>query len=117
MPVRRHVSLRLALTQLEKRLAPALVVNTAADDGPGSLRVALLAANNDKISDTVAINILVNGPIQVTSSLPTISRKVAIDGTAAPSGHAEIRGNLAGSVNGLVVGTGAASCQFKGLVI
>jgi len=70
----------------------ALVVSTTADDGPGSLRGALLAANGLPGTQTVTFNIPSSDggcsdgtcTIQPESFLPAINGPVVIDGSTQP---------------------------------
>lgn len=62
------------------------VINTG-DSGPGSLRQAIIDANTNPYTDTIAFNIDGSGPhrIQPLSQLPTITDPVVIDGYTQPS--------------------------------
>jgi parallel beta-helix repeat protein len=93
------------------------VTNTN-DAGPGSLRQAMLNANAHAGRDTITFT--VSGTINLTSSLPTITDPVVIDGTTAP-GYAgqpliELNGAGAGAnADGLLITAGDS--VVKGLVI
>jgi parallel beta-helix repeat protein len=110
---------------LEGRTLPStyLVTNTN-DSGGGSLRQAILDANNHGGFDTIAFNIPgqnnVPHTIRPTSPLPAVSDPVVIDGKTQPSygGYPliEISGEAAGAgANGLVVNAGG--CTLRGLVV
>jgi hypothetical protein len=109
---------------LEGRWAPAvLTVSTAADAGPGSLRQAILDANDTATHpglDTIDFAIG-SGPqtIALASPLPAVTDPVVLDGTSQP-GYAgtpliELRGDLVGAGNGLVVNGGGST--IRGLTI
>ena len=62
-------------------------VSSIADDGPGTLREAMLGANeNGPSKDSIVFNIPNAGPhiISLSSPLPLISEPVGIDGTTQP---------------------------------
>ncbi len=97
------------------------VTNTN-DSGPGSLRQAIIDANNTPGADTITFNIPPAGQKTITplSPLPTITGAVTIDGTTQPgfAGNPiiELNGSSAGSgQNGLVITGG--NCVVRGLVI
>jgi hypothetical protein len=100
---------------------PSLVVTTTADSGPGSLRQALLRANNNPGPHTITFAIGSGvQTIALVNPLPAITRPVVIDGTTQPgfSGRPLIvlNGASAGSTaNGLDVR--ATGCTIQGLVI
>jgi photosystem II stability/assembly factor-like uncharacterized protein len=108
---------------LENRLLPSVfaVINTA-DTGDGSLRQALLDANAHPGPDTIIFDIPGAGPhtIQPTSTLPTITDPVTIDGTYQPGFAGTplivLDGTAAGAgVNGLTIAAGDST--VRGLVI
>lgn len=114
---------RPGLESLESRqLLAVFTVNSLADSGAGTLRQAILDANNASGGDTIQFQIPGPGPftIQPTSPLPTISDSVAIDGRTQP-GFAntpivELNGAGAGpTASGLVVA--ASNTTIQGLVI
>jgi len=92
--VRRYVSLALLVfallifpyeTEPAVHAAATLVVTNVNDDGPGSLRQAIIDANSIPGLDTIAFNIA--GPFPIITpflSLPTITDSVVIDGTTQP---------------------------------
>lgn len=113
-------------------------VNTTSDTNDGvcntthcSLREAILAANANAGTDTIAFNIPGTGPhtIALTSALPTVTDPVIIDGYtqpgASPNTNAtgainsvlmiELNGSGAGNTDGLNI-TGGGS-TVRGLVI
>lgn len=96
------------------------VTNTN-NSGPGSLRQAILDANNNAGMDTIEFNI--PGPartITPTSPLPTITDSVTIDGMKQPgfSGQPLIELNGANAVigSGFFV-NGGSNCVIRGLAI
>jgi titin len=120
---RRKTSLRLE--SLEDRVTPAApmftVVNTA-DSGAGSLRQAILNANNAAGPSTINFNVPSTGvqTINLLSALPTIARPVNLDATTQP-GYAgtpliDLNGAGAGlTASGLVLVGGNSA--VKGLEI
>src|SRR4051794_12121915 len=68
--------------------AATISVTTAADDGPGSLRQAIVDANNDTTTNEVVIGFNIPGAgvhtIAPLTLLPTITRPVVIDGYTQP---------------------------------
>jgi len=98
------------------------VVTNAGDSGPGSLRQAILDANANPGADTIVFNIPGSGLHTITPSttLPTISDPVTIDGSTQPgftgSPIIELNGSQAGAnVDGLRITAG--SSVVSGLVI
>ncbi|WP_197491088.1 Calx-beta domain-containing protein [Planctomyces sp. SH-PL62] len=102
---------------MERRVLPAtFLVETAADDGPGSLRWALAGANADvdPTPTTILFAIPGDGPrtIQLQSPLAPITRPVLIEGRSQPGyqGAPLIRldgsNSGAGVWNGLIVSGG-----------
>ena len=83
-PTGPHASLARAMG-IGTILNPFVVITTA-DDGPGSLRDAILAANDHPGLDVISFNI--PGPgvqtISVGSPLPTVTDPVIIDGYTQP---------------------------------
>src|SRR6185295_4787609 len=62
--------------------AVTLVVTNVNDEGPGSLRQAIIDANTNPGLDTITFNIVGTSPtITPFLSLPTITDAVVIDGT------------------------------------
>lgn len=116
---RRHFSSRLETLEERLALATFTVLNTA-DSGAGSLRQAILDANLQAGPDLIAFNIGGIPTITPSSSLPTITDPVTIDGTTQPgflgAPIVEISGTNAGpTANGLVITAG--STTVRGLVI
>lgn len=112
--------------------AATFTVTSAADDGAGSLREAILAANAAPGMDTIAFGIAGTGvhEIFVLSSLPSLNDAVLIDGYTQPGSSpnsavlgssAQIRVVLAGtgsaSVRGLALVAGSAGSTVRGLAI
>ena len=112
--------------------AATFTVTSAADDGAGSLRQAILAANAAPGMDTIAFGIAGSGvhEIFVLSSLPGLNDAVLIDGYTQPGSSpnsgvigssAQIRIVLAGtgsaSVRGLALLAGSAGSTVRGLAI
>lgn len=121
---------RLNVVCLEDRTVPAtFTVTTNQDNGndsapiAGSLRAAIISANNTPGSDTINFNIPGGGvqTIQPLSVLPPITESVVIDGTSQP-GYAGtpvivLSGNSAGAgANGLALSNHTIS-TIKGLAI
>src|SRR4051812_21488705 len=112
----------IGLERMEPRvlLSTYTVVNTT-DADPGSLRWAILQANQDTGPCSIVFHL--PGPgvqtISVQSPLPTITRPVVIDGTWGTdyAGQLRIRldGKAAAGADGLVLAGG--SSLVKGLVI
>ena len=99
----------------------ALVVTSSADSGPGSLREAILLANQNPGTETIMFA-MTGSTIALASALPRISGPVIIDGRtqAGYSGTpiVTIDGmGVSGTANGLDVGPGAAGTQLFGLAI
>ena len=118
----RPVPTRLTLEPLETRLllTTYMVTNTN-DAGDGSLRQAILDANANPGTDTIAFAID-SGPQTITpvSALPTITDPVILDGTTQPGNAGspliEIDGASAGAnANGLRIAAGNST--VLGLVI
>ena len=108
---------------LEDRLAPATFrVGSLLDYGSGSLRQAILRANETPGADRIEFNIGI-GPqtINLKSALPTITDPLTIAGQTQPGFPAppriELNGAAAGSANGLVIGPTASGSIIRGLVI
>ena len=96
-------------------------VSNTDDGGPGSLRQAIIAANNLAGLDRIDFAIPGAGPftIQPLSGLPSIDDPVTIDGTTQP-GYAgkpiiELDGSQTGGEVGLSIGAGGST--VRGLVI
>ena len=128
--------IRLFLTCLIALLWPASLFSTTFtvtntnDSGAGSLRQAILDANNNPGLDTIAFNI--PGPgvrtISPTSALPTVTDPVIIDGYTQPGASQntlaagddanlliELEGSSAGGTSGLRISAGSST--VRGLVI
>lgn len=111
----------LGLTPLGVMAATYTVTNTN-DSGAGSFRQAILTANGNGATDTIAFNIPGAGPFTISAqtALPAITSPVAIDGTTQPgfAGHpiVELDGTWAGAnANGLSITAG--NSVVRGLVI
>jgi len=101
--------------------ATYLVTNTN-DSGLGSLRQAIIDANNQAGPDTINFNIPGSGVRTITplTMLPVITGAVTIDGTSQPgfvvgTPLIELNGSSAGSVAGLEITAG--NSVVRGLVI
>lgn len=101
--------------------AASLVVTTVGDSGPGSLRDAILEANQTPAHDVIEFNLPGDGPFTISplSPLPRITAPLTIDGATQP-GFAgqpviELEGSGAGNANGLHIA--APNCTVRGLVI
>jgi parallel beta-helix repeat protein len=112
------------LEALEGRWAPAvLVVTTAADSGPGSLRQALLDANDTATHpglDTINFSIGSGAQtIALSSPLPAVTDPVILDGTTQPGWAGlpvlTLDGHGAGATDGLDLM--ANSSAVRGLTI
>ncbi|MCC6629614.1 MAG: right-handed parallel beta-helix repeat-containing protein, partial [Chloroflexi bacterium] len=92
-----------------------LIVTTAADDGPGSLRQALTRANATAGHDTIIFGIPGSAPvIALASPLPRLTGPATVDGTTQPGG-VTLDGARAGPATaGLALG---ASGSLLGLTI
>ena len=93
----------------DRALLSTFVVSNTDDDGPGSLRQAILDANAKSGRDVIAFAVRGDGvhTIAPTSSLPEISESVLIDGRSQP-GYAgtpliELSGQSAGYAYGLTI--------------
>jgi CSLREA domain-containing protein len=119
-------------------LPATFLVTNVRDSGPGSLRQAILDANNNVGRDTIVFAIpqtpgqpAVVQKISLFSPLPAITDPVIIDGytemgsAANPSDDADVDvANLMVQIDGLVAGVGAtglaiqaANCNVSGLII
>ncbi|HEV8483615.1 MAG TPA: Calx-beta domain-containing protein, partial [Blastocatellia bacterium] len=105
-----------ALTLLAKPQAFFTVINTN-DAGAGSLRQAILDANNSPGADVINFQIGQGTPtISLSSSLPAVTDPVTIDGSTGGASRVELRGpNLGGNQPCLVITAG--SSVVRGLVI
>src|SRR6185369_5019268 len=86
--------------------AATFTVTPTADDGPGSLRQAIVDANADAVADTIAFAIATGGipRIMPLSALPAITQPVTIDGTTQlPAGWVELDGEATLFVPGLTL--------------
>lgn len=115
-------SVALAVTCTTAGAATFTVTNTN-DNGAGSLRQAILSANQNSGTDSITFAVG-SGMIRInpTSALPAITSTVTIDGTTQPgfSGTpiVEIRGSSAGSgARGLYITNTGAGSLVRGLVI
>jgi parallel beta-helix repeat protein len=109
------------------------LVNNTNDSGSGSLRQAIIDANNNPGLDSIAFNIPGTGPftIQPNTELPSITDPVIIDGYSQPGSHpnmypisegsnAEIKIELSGAnVSTLSPGLNINSdnCTIRGLAV
>lgn len=98
------------------------MVTTAADSGPGSLRQAILDANNSPGHDEIHFNIGAGGAATITplTQLTRIDDAVTIDGTTQPGYGGkpiiEINGASTTNADGILIFFGGHS-TLKGLVI
>jgi len=82
-PISNRPKFSLAVEQLEDRSVPATFsVDNLFDAGIGSLRAAMLDANDTVGHDVIDFNVA--GTIQLASALPTIFDSVDIDATTSP---------------------------------
>ena len=96
-------------------------VTNLRDSGDGSLRAAILAVNQAPEGQYSGINFAVSGIIVLTANLPTINRKVLIDGTTAP-GYVAANGpsvllNFVTSYDGLNFYRGSEGSSLLALTI
>ncbi|BAQ66285.1 S-layer family protein [Geminocystis sp. NIES-3709] len=100
------------------------VINTN-DSGDGSLRKAIIDANNTAGTDTITFNIGGSGTVKtilLLSALPTITETIIINGTTQ-SGFSstpiiELNGLNAGTnINGIILSDGSSGSTIQGLVI
>jgi uncharacterized repeat protein (TIGR01451 family) len=96
------------------------MVNSEADNGPGSLREAIMMANANVGADQINFNLGPMRTISLLSALPPITDPLTIDGTTQPGFTGlpiiELTGFLAGDLQaGLVIN--ATGCTIRGLVI
>ena len=98
--------------------ASTFMVTTAADNGPGTLRQAILDANNNAGADSIHFNIPGSAvpTISLLSALPAITETVSIDGTTQPAGLVEIEGSSAGAVT-TAIDISAGNCAIRGLAL
>jgi hypothetical protein len=106
----------------DRRLFATFMVTNTNDAGGGSLRQAMIDANNTGGTDSIKFNIGYGAKtIMPTSELPRITSPVVIDGSSQPGYTArpiiEINGSRAGSgfVNGIRIDAGRST--VRGLVI
>src|SRR6185295_14152314 len=104
------------LVTITEAVATFVVMTTADGTGINSLRDAINSANSNPGADSITFAIPGGGipTIKPTTSLPTITQAVTIDGTTQPAGLVEIDGSLAPS-DGIRVNGGSST--IKGLVI
>ena len=100
-------------------------VSNTNNNGPGSLRQAILDANSAAGPSVINFNIPGDGihTINLTSALPTITQQVIIDGTTDDSFAANnnrpaiiLDGN-GGSFSGITLGSGSSGSIIRGIVI
>lgn len=100
---------RVMVESVEPRLLFAtFVVSNMFDSGPGSLRQAMLDANNFAGADQISFNIAGDGlkTISPTSALPAITEAVSLDATTQPGFF--INQIPVIQLNGISAGAGAA---------
>ncbi len=93
----------------------------ALDSGGGSLRQAILDANNNEGADTIEFTIPVQAvhTISPTSELPTITEAVVIDGYSQPGSEPNSRqsgaidADILTELNGINAGDGADGLQIE----
>jgi hypothetical protein len=118
---RRRPAARLAVESLDERAVPAtFTVTNTSDAGDGSLRQAILDANANSGSDTIAFAGSGVMTIRPLSQLPTIRDSLTIDGTTEPGFAGTPIVELDGSQvpafsTGLTVQ--ADNCTIRGLVV
>ena len=121
-PLRDHLRARPGVERIEPRtLLSTFTVTSTGNAGVGTLRQAILDANDNSGTDTIAFAIDSGAQtIRPTSALPTITDPVSLDAATQPSYAGspliELSGNLAGQgVDGLRVAAGGST--IRGLVI
>ena len=89
------------------------------DSGVGSLRQAIIDANNVSGSHTITFSVA--GTINVNSALPTLTETINIDATTAPGYSGTpvvvIDGSGQGSSDGIRIGIAADGSEVRGLAI
>ncbi|MEL6611960.1 MAG: hypothetical protein AAFQ53_07685, partial [Bacteroidota bacterium] len=117
----------LLATSVALSAQTTFTVTTTANDGPGSLRQAILDANANAGADVIAFAIPGAGPhtIQVQTALPAIADAATIDGLTQPGADCsawpatlvvEIDGSAApADANGFVLA--GDEVQLRGLVV
>jgi hypothetical protein len=101
------------LNALEDRTLPTIFpVTTLADNGPGSLRQAILDANVTPGDDTIPFR--VTGTIQLAGALPSLSSNIDMQGPGASS--LTVRRDSGGNYRIFTVTTGAV-VSLSGLAI
>lgn len=131
-PAARLVAACLGLCAAGTGAAATFPVTSTADDGAGSLRQAIVSANESPGTDIIAFAIPGSGvhEIFVLTSLPGLREAVVVDGytqpgsspnTAALGSNAQIRVALVGtgsdSVRGLALLNDATGSTIRGLAI
>ena len=119
-PRRRRRAVLTVETIEARTLLSTIVVTSTDDDGPNTLRQAILAANADSSPDVIDFNLGGGGHqvITLSGALPEITNTVTIDGTSQPgySGTPLVEINGAGlDINILTLR--AANCAVEGLVL
>ncbi|HEY6940912.1 right-handed parallel beta-helix repeat-containing protein [Dokdonella sp.] len=100
----RHAACALLLLQAIPAAATTFSVTSTDDSGPGTLRQAILDANANAGADTIAFAIPGSGvhTISPTSSLPSITGPLLIDGYSQPgsqpNGNTPAQGGLDGTL-------------------
>jgi hypothetical protein len=100
--------------------AQLFAVTNLDNAGPGSLRAAILSANATSAGDSSLITFCENGTITLAGPLPTIARKVTIDGTTAPthvSGGPPVVALDFNGHPGLIFGEGSVGSQLLGVAV
>ena len=93
-------------------------VSSLADSGAGTLRQAIIDANNNGGADRIEITVA--GTINLSSALPAISQELTIDGSTAPgyAGNPVVNLNGSGlSGNGLWFTSNADNSKVNALMI
>jgi len=83
------------------------VVNSSADDGPGTLRDAITQSNANGVFNLITFELPTgDNTISPLSALPAITNSVTIAGSPVTKGNPEpvvLSGTLAGDSNGLTI--------------
>jgi hypothetical protein len=110
-------------TSADGNISPSVsyVVTNLNDSGTGSFRAAITSVNSAPASQYSGVTFSVAGTIALASNLPTITNRVLIDGTTAPSFNSAtgpvIALDFVNSYNGLTFDTGSSFSGMSGVAI
>lgn len=102
---------------VETRPQSIFAVTNASDSGPGSLRQAILDANNAQGMDTITFAIPTSEVPTITLQrpLPSVTDAIVIDGTTQPGGLVEL--NASNALNGFGLSVRSGNSTIRGLVL